>query len=344
MKIGNTRLTASLINDTSLNNHHGCAIVTDKICTLCASHGILIKTMVPLRKNWREDKYIAGIRSSDLVIVNGEGSVHHSREFAKDMLRIAEYCKEHNIPVFFINGVYQANDSETDALMQKFNRVWVRESFSQKALAQSGIEAKLVPDIVISLKPRPAKIKDVAIDVLYTDSVKRDVTQNLFAGALKHYGGRTEFVTLRKTEKHVPINGVRSLISRIMKMRSRNVAGAVICNPGIAGYCETLDDLLTVISSSSLVVAGRFHMVCLCLTLEVPFLAVRSNSHKVEGLLEDIGLTDRLLKNSTPTISELQSARAWKEGEIFKLRHWLDQSRADIDNMFSVIYAMARPI
>lgn len=42
--------------------------------------------------------------------------------------------------------------------------------------------------------------------------------------------------------------------------------------------------LLSTIGQSRLVVTGRFHMVCACLLTKTPFVALKSNSHKIEGM------------------------------------------------------------
>jgi len=45
--------------------------------------------------------------------------------------------------------------------------------------------------------------------------------------------------------------------------------------------------------SSNVVVAARFHTLCFCVKLNVPFLYIDSNSHKIRGLLKDIGVDYR---------------------------------------------------
>ena len=73
-----------------------------------------------------------------------------------------------------------------------------------------------------------------------------------------------------------------------------------------------VDDFMALLSSSELVVTGRFHVVCLCLITGTPFLAVASNSHKVEGMLEDAGLLHRLV--SPQKLAQILDAPpAWTE-------------------------------
>jgi hypothetical protein len=47
--------------------------------------------------------------------------------------------------------------------------------------------------------------------------------------------------------------------------------------------------------SLELYVTGRFHGVCLSIVAETPFLAFPSNSHKIEGILQDMGAPDLII-------------------------------------------------
>jgi polysaccharide pyruvyl transferase WcaK-like protein len=38
------------------------------------------------------------------------------------------------------------------------------------------------------------------------------------------------------------------------------------------------------------VVTGRFHMACIAMLLNQPFVAIASNTHKLEGMLDDAGI------------------------------------------------------
>lgn len=341
MSISDGWLGATLVNDTSVGNHHGCDIVKNQIVHFCAASAISINATVPVRTDWRRDAYISKINSSDLVIVNGEGSVHHGRDFAKDMLRVVEHCNAEGIPAFFINGVYQCNDTETDALMRKFDSIWVRESLSQNSLSASGIEAKVAPDMVISLKPGVNKDRWFSFDVLYTDSVDSETTRKMYALAGANHGGRAGFISLKKIGKKGLRGNFMAFLHRYRQAMQKEISNTPINPAGMSSYCRTLDDLLSVILSSRLLVTGRFHMVCLCLILEIPFLAVRSNSHKIEGMLNDVGLSNRIIEEAALDSESLQSAQQWTDEELLKLRCWLSRSRDDIKALFDTLYESA---
>ncbi len=50
------------------------------------------------------------------------------------------------------------------------------------------------------------------------------------------------------------------------------------------------------IAQSQGIVTGRYHAICFAINSMTPFIAISSNSHKIEGLMEDIGLNNRIIK------------------------------------------------
>jgi hypothetical protein len=50
-------------------------------------------------------------------------------------------------------------------------------------------------------------------------------------------------------------------------------------------------DFLRRLSRSSSVVSGRYHAVCLAAMLEIPFSAYNGNTHKIKGIMKDMGLS-----------------------------------------------------
>ena len=84
---------------------------------------------------------IVKVPPKTLVIVNGEGSVHHKR--FPYMVNIAN-----QYPAVFVNAVWQDNPSYP--AMHKFKYVAVRESESFKQLPHDLPNAEIVPDIIFT--------------------------------------------------------------------------------------------------------------------------------------------------------------------------------------------------
>lgn len=62
------------------------------------------------------------------------------------------------------------------------------------------------------------------------------------------------------------------------------------------------DELVKVISGADLYVTGQWHGICAALLAETPFVAIPSNSHKIEAFLEDLGV---------PGLPVLRDAEDW---------------------------------
>jgi hypothetical protein len=120
----------------------------------------------------------------------------------------------------------------------------------------------------------------------------------------------------------------------------RRRASTVNSHPHFAKFYEWLA------RDASLLVTGRFHGVCLALALEIPVLAIASNSHKVQGLLEDVGLRHRLI-NGIPKLRATLLGREAGEfiftaEELSRIRTFREQARHQARAMFHSIAEDAR--
>lgn len=110
------------------------------IRALCAKYGMEIIKTVPVKEHWK--KHTANLNRADLVIVNAEGTIHHSR--AKYLVDIA---KTHNTAI--INGVFENLGPEFTAGLQAARLVTARESTSAEYLRKwHGVDCRVVPDVI----------------------------------------------------------------------------------------------------------------------------------------------------------------------------------------------------
>ena len=121
-------MKAYIANDCSGKGHFGCTLVMETYREQFERVGIE-EVMDP-------DK-------ADLVIVNGEGSLHHG--LRTDLIEWgADY------PAVFVNGVYDSNPYDDG--MTEFLYVAVRESLSAAELEKQGLQAEIVPSIILTSK------------------------------------------------------------------------------------------------------------------------------------------------------------------------------------------------
>jgi polysaccharide pyruvyl transferase WcaK-like protein len=98
--------------------------------------------------------------------------------------------------------------------------------------------------------------------------------------------------------------------------------------------------LLAQLCSAQGVVSGRFHMVTLCLLTETPFMALTSNSHKIEALLEAVGLHGRICSDYAEGLRQVQQ-RPFTQDELLLIRDFLQSARTQARQMFSEIATLA---
>lgn len=130
-------ITVALLNDTSVSPHFGCKATVQAFHAACAAHDMEIVVRVPLGSDWRS--YPLG--DVDLVIVNGEGSIHHGRH--QYLLEVAQ-----RYPSVLVNAVWDTNPSLFSRLSERFLMRTVRERLSQQQLPDSMI----VPDMTFYLE------------------------------------------------------------------------------------------------------------------------------------------------------------------------------------------------
>lgn len=219
-------MKAIILNDTAKNGgvtgglHFGCQLVMETIHEQCERVGIDIIDTVGAGEP------VTVHPDTELVIVNGEGSLHHDRR--TELLEIARHH-----PSVLINSVWQNNNYYNTQKLRQFKLVMFRESLSAQAAGLGGV----VPDLCFASRrlrewQKPSPTEDIGI----TDSVLN---------------------------------------------QGQGVGFSAI---------QDADSYLTELCKYQRVVCGRFHAAVACAVLGIPFSTWPSNTHKMEGLMEDMGL------------------------------------------------------
>ena len=116
------------------------------------------------------------LKKCGLVIVNGEGSIHHDRN-----MHLVEIAAHHK--AVLVNSVW-AENSPYRAL-RKFRYVAVREGRSAAAMAAAGVDAEVVPDLLFA-SPRVRRYREKRPE----QRVETAITDNV----LDRESGRAPFV------------------------------------------------------------------------------------------------------------------------------------------------------
>ena len=318
-----------LVNDTSFLPHHGCQGVMHQIETALAERKLSVSQRWPVHADWfARPQWRQEIAEADLVLVNGEGTLHHDAPAPRRIGRVAREAKAAGVPCSLINSVYDAVPADVAAHVAAFGYRSVRESRSHTAAAADGLSADVTPDLLLLEERRECPSGG---GVLLTDSTVRAVRQRLYRASRE----RTDagYLTLLAPPRTWPLDSPHAADARrrqrAYELRRRVYpAVAAVLPLGERRRCDmnrfrhianTRDEALTSIGSASLVVAGRFHAVCMCLVQETPFVAVGSNTHKIEGLLGDAGLGRRVVADADEAAAV--DPEAWQ---------WTDEERASL--------------
>jgi hypothetical protein len=165
--------TIALINDTSIyESHFGCQLVSQTFREQFARTGLELK--ISIGRDFNIDVHAGNLSQVDLVVINGEGSIHRDRN--RHLLDIAG-----RFPSVMLNCVYQ-NNSPHEGLAN-FLYVAARESASAAEINRAGGTCVTVPDAMFASSflrsfQKPAPTQDLG----ETDNVLR---QYLRLGPLK---------------------------------------------------------------------------------------------------------------------------------------------------------------
>lgn len=333
--------TAVLINDTTIDRHHGCRLVVSHIHRLASHAGITITKTTPAHFDWRNDpSFRSSFSSADIVLVNGEGTIHHSAMSAEPLLAAAKHASTHNIPSALINSSWHSNCKTFSQMAKQFTLVAARESASANELNQIGVTCDNLPDLSILTKsPRTEHRTGIG----YSDCVLRKTTielarvgWNFNAKPLNILYNRRSLRCIRGSVlRHKTKQGEPALFNHIESLR-------FAFDMAISQYSRT-EKFLRNLSSFKLVITGRFHIMMLCMALRVPFIVVASNTQKNEAALADAGLCRwRHIKKPKDIDKQLlNQASEWESGERKALDTHLAKALQSSETLFQKISQLA---
>jgi polysaccharide pyruvyl transferase WcaK-like protein len=266
-------MRALILNDTRNGNHLGCIIVMEQLEALCREAGLHVNAMLRFVRHF-EKQVAHELGQCDVVIINGEGTMHHDAAGAMALMRAGAMAASRKVPIALINTVWQDNQL-ANPLLAQCRWVSARESFSQTAIAHAGTIAELVPDLTLTADPAQLFQSDLSTatgGIVVLDDVRLPLSL-----ALAHYARARGL-------PYFPMGARPSLRTQHgwLKMIRLGLA---------SGWARQFHRCqIGAIASATVVVTGRFHGICLAILAGRPFVAFTSNTHKIEGLLRDADL------------------------------------------------------
>ncbi len=179
-RLRSSLVRAIVLNDTRSEDHIGCQLVMRNLLEQCSRRGIDVVASLPNSQLDDLPFVKAHLHEFELLIVNGEGTLHHDCPKALSLCQAAQYADAQGKKAVLINTVWQDND-QLHRFLPSFQLVAARESRSQAAIVRVGPPARLVPDLVFatspptSFSPRATKAT-VNHATVVIDSVDRQTT------------------------------------------------------------------------------------------------------------------------------------------------------------------------
>lgn len=329
-----------LINDTRADLHHGCWRVMRTLEAQLARVGLAVVARAPAHADWRKDPSIGeAIGKAALVVVNGEGTIHHDRPAGEALLAVGAAAKAAGAPAALINASWDANGPAYARALADFTLVSARETRSAAQIQAAGLTARVVPDLSLF---EPVSPPPVRAGVGFTDSVLREVALELEA-ARKRLGGLALPIHFNPPGLKGDLKNLRDGVAR------RDLADPAFLARSIAARlawraAETRDeaDYMAKVAALSLLVTGRFHAATFALAAGTPVLAVESNTHKIGATFDDAGLAPwRRIAPADLTRDLMASAARWEGDEQQALADFLADGRRATTALFDDLARLA---
>ena len=330
-----------LVNDTRVDHHHGCSRVVAAIDRLAQNNGMRLVATSPAHADWRNDGVLLSrMESAAVIIVNGEGTIHHDRPAGRTLLEVGPHARRIGVPAVMVNCGWETNGQDMAERLADFSLVAVRDSQSARAVREAGVACDVVPDLSLYQKaPMPFRHRE---GVAFTDSVLRDVTLELEA-LRRQTGGRVAPIQFRppgsggawryfreyfgQSDLRHPVRLARLLGARLAQFRAQNANS---------------DAYLAELAGLELLVSGRFHACTLALLAGTPFVAAGTNSGKIHALVADAGLAAwRVGSFIDAAFVERARGKGWSPAEAASLQTYLGTARSKADALFQRIGALA---
>jgi len=311
-----------LVNDTRSARHVGCELVVRNSISECARVGLQIVQTVSTASCKQSLLPLLESVEFELMLVNGEGSMHHDRPVPTHICQAAEWAKEQGKRVVLYNSLWFENQTLTTYL-KFFDQIYCRDSASAEEIRTAGHECRTVPDMIfVTSTTLPELIEDepvVDLKPLVIDSIDRMTSERL--SKLANHNG-------------MPFMHMDKVGYERLRKRWFVRTGEYADKPSY------LPRFLHAVSDADRVISGRFHGTCLAMVFGKPVVSFKSNTPKLEALHRDIGLdADWVLTEPKRTLTETDFVFEGIIREQAKIRCYVDDSRVAIKEMFDQIAA-----
>lgn len=306
--------TAVLLNNTAAHHNHGhlgTIAVSNVIFSELQRRGI---STIAYANNLRGVAVLCDHLPAlpDLVVLNGEGTLHDNHERAIGLMLAATHFNRFGVPCALINSIWDRNTALMGSYLELFQYIAVRDSLSKLSMSKfTSRNINVVPDISLANTVQAYPPEGVALPIGVVDSSddKDSKTLRVFS----------EF-----------LNAPFYLMDGARRGRDPFGTGEVV--------------QVNTIADCSAWITGRYHFALAALATNRPFLAVRTRVSKMQGMMQDAGLSEFLL-NDEWLVSALDNKRRavqdklafWNESAFQRSEEYKSRARTSITAAFDTV-------
>lgn len=333
-------MRVAILNDTDdAGTHFGCSRVMECIRSNLVNRGFMIETTIPAATNWsKSDDHVTQLKRCDLILVNGEGTLHHGRPKGRWLLDVAADPRFSRSAKVLVNALWQENPDSWGELVRGFDLVQARYSNSARELSK--IREDRTPWFGdMSLYKASIPTDQPRKGFFIGDSVSSSASVLLSALARKMSGVESGVRLVPVVSEKFGRTTHKKISGKIKKLIGEARLKRALQGTITPEYMDCESDYLDQLSRSSLSVTGRFHSVCISLVTKTPFLALASNSHKIEALVSDVGLNpSRVVARSELNVHHVLN-RDWSysKTELANIEKFLSCTRNSVEELFGNI-------
>ena len=316
-----------LLNDTRSDEHIGCELVVTNSLRKCQEYGLNVTTTISTAQAPEASNLLSPLLlNTDLVLLNGEGTLHDDKDNALSLLEAAKLAKEKGCKVVLYNALW-ANNPKGKSYLPNFDLIFCRDQASLEAVLSDYPEAiaEVVPDMTF-VTEIPKMSTTERQGTLVTDSVRKKKCISLAKFAISN---NYSFAPM-STAFFRKLKGQPLLRWRISKKLTQPV-----------GEIDTPNSFLHKLLTTDSVITGRFHTACLSLLCGTPVYCISSNTQKIQSLLKDFGLESSATMPELPVKSVME--KQWTEHTEKReaTQEKVKTAAARIDSMFQSISSLA---
>jgi polysaccharide pyruvyl transferase WcaK-like protein len=229
-------------------------------------------------------------RSSDLIIVNGEGTLHPQKQLRRWLPAICLLQRRYPKPMWVVNTSISFRGSDQEMMFDQFLRcasyIAVRDHYSYRELQQHGIACTQSADCAFLTEPSSPEpiLRGLSVVAPYA----------VLTGSIESKSWSTE--VLRNVVEHLRDKGFAVIFTSSSTQDDLLYKKLHMDIPLVTHTDANYRELMGLQAGAEVLVGGRYHPTILAALSGTPFVALPSNTTKMDALMEVLGTERFFLK------------------------------------------------